>query len=189
MWRVGVIVYHEEGVSAFYRGLSLNYIRAIPMVGISFTAFEFFKQLLRIEEHGPTSWQLCTSTSATVQNQATAVMCNETCDSSGDRRQEIEYQKYCPLNPCPYILQNFILVFHRGQGINDWRQTWPARLEWDCRSIRQRESGRQRTRPSTSTVGVLPWMKLKSPQASIHPPWFFLPSPGRYTKFHLLSQA
>ncbi|CAG0886639.1 unnamed protein product [Darwinula stevensoni] len=55
MWRVGVIVYHEEGMSAFYRGLSLNYVRAIPMVGISFTAFEFFKQLLRIEEHAPTS--------------------------------------------------------------------------------------------------------------------------------------
>lgn len=43
-----MMVYREQGVKGLYRGLSINYIRAIPSAAISFTVFEKMKEFLNI---------------------------------------------------------------------------------------------------------------------------------------------
>eukprot|EP00127_Corallochytrium_limacisporum_P006074 Clim_evm23s218 gene=Clim_evmTU23s218 len=37
------LVWRQEGFLALYRGLSLNYIKAVPQVSVSFTVYEFMK--------------------------------------------------------------------------------------------------------------------------------------------------
>ncbi len=44
------LIYREDGIiSGLYRGLSINYLRAIPMVSLSFTTYELMKQALNVE--------------------------------------------------------------------------------------------------------------------------------------------
>ncbi|XP_033110121.1 graves disease carrier protein-like isoform X2 [Anneissia japonica] len=48
--QVLLIVYQRHGFKkGLYRGLSINYLRAIPSVSVSFTVYEFMKQLLNIQ--------------------------------------------------------------------------------------------------------------------------------------------
>jgi len=43
-------IYQSEGlVRGLYRGMSINYLRAIPMVAVSFTTYELMKQLLKLD--------------------------------------------------------------------------------------------------------------------------------------------
>lgn len=49
-WKVLLTVYRENGIRhGLYRGLSVNYLRIMPMVGISFTAYETTKQALGLD--------------------------------------------------------------------------------------------------------------------------------------------
>ncbi|XP_071491774.1 solute carrier family 25 member 16-like [Diadema antillarum] len=41
-------VYNEQGVRGLYRGLTINYLRAIPAAAVSFTVFEKMKQFLTV---------------------------------------------------------------------------------------------------------------------------------------------
>jgi solute carrier family 25 protein 16 len=44
------LVYNEYGVKkGLYRGMSINYIRAIPMVAVSFSTYELMKQNLGLD--------------------------------------------------------------------------------------------------------------------------------------------
>ncbi|KAK1138125.1 hypothetical protein K0M31_002609 [Melipona bicolor] len=44
------MIYKENGiVKGLYRGMSVNYLRAIPMVSVSFTTYEIMKQLLHLD--------------------------------------------------------------------------------------------------------------------------------------------
>lgn len=44
------LIYRENGVfKGLYRGMSINYIRAIPMVAMSFSTYELMKQLLQLD--------------------------------------------------------------------------------------------------------------------------------------------
>ncbi|PZC73521.1 hypothetical protein B5X24_HaOG209453 [Helicoverpa armigera] len=44
------LIYRENGVvKGLYRGMSINYIRAIPMVATSFSTYELMKQLLHLD--------------------------------------------------------------------------------------------------------------------------------------------
>lgn len=44
------LIYKENGiVKGLYRGMSINYIRAIPMVATSFSTYELMKQLLNLD--------------------------------------------------------------------------------------------------------------------------------------------
>lgn len=44
------IIYKENGVlKGLYRGMSINYIRAIPMVAVSFSTYELMKQALQLD--------------------------------------------------------------------------------------------------------------------------------------------
>jgi solute carrier family 25 protein 16 len=44
------LIYKENGVmKGWYRGMSINYLRAIPMVAVSFTTYEMCKQLLNLD--------------------------------------------------------------------------------------------------------------------------------------------
>ena len=50
MMRTLRLIYIEEGlVRGLYRGMSINYLRAIPMVSVSFTTYELMKQLLNLD--------------------------------------------------------------------------------------------------------------------------------------------
>jgi solute carrier family 25 (mitochondrial carrier protein), member 16 len=43
-------IYLEEGlIRGLYRGMSINYLRAIPMVSVSFTTYELMKQLMNLD--------------------------------------------------------------------------------------------------------------------------------------------
>ena len=43
-------IYREDGVvKGLYRGLSINYLRAIPMVALSFATYEVVKQALHLD--------------------------------------------------------------------------------------------------------------------------------------------
>lgn len=45
-----VLIYKENGVfRGLYRGMSINYLRAIPMVAVSFTTYELLKQMLDLD--------------------------------------------------------------------------------------------------------------------------------------------
>ncbi|KPJ15578.1 Graves disease carrier protein [Papilio machaon] len=44
------LIYRENGVTkGLYRGMSINYLRAIPMVATSFSTYELMKQLLQLD--------------------------------------------------------------------------------------------------------------------------------------------
>lgn len=44
------LIYVENGiVKGLYRGMSINYLRAIPMVAVSFTTYEVMKQMLNLD--------------------------------------------------------------------------------------------------------------------------------------------
>ncbi|XP_043276337.1 graves disease carrier protein-like isoform X2 [Venturia canescens] len=44
------LIYVENGIiKGLYRGMSINYLRAIPMVAVSFTTYEIMKQLLNLD--------------------------------------------------------------------------------------------------------------------------------------------
>jgi solute carrier family 25 protein 16 len=44
------LIYKENGVfRGLYRGMSINYLRAIPMVAVSFTTYELLKQMLDLD--------------------------------------------------------------------------------------------------------------------------------------------
>jgi len=43
-------IYNDHGVSrGLYRGMSINYLRAIPMVAVSFSTYELVKQMLKLD--------------------------------------------------------------------------------------------------------------------------------------------
>lgn len=43
-------IYRENGiVQGLYRGMSINYLRAIPMVAVSFSTYEVLKQALNLD--------------------------------------------------------------------------------------------------------------------------------------------
>lgn len=44
------LIYRENGVTrGLYRGMSINYMRAIPMVAVSFSTYEITKQVLGLD--------------------------------------------------------------------------------------------------------------------------------------------
>lgn len=44
------MIYKENGIAkGLYRGMSINYLRAIPMVSVSFTTYEIMKQVLNLD--------------------------------------------------------------------------------------------------------------------------------------------
>lgn len=44
------LIYKEDGVvKGLYRGMSINYLRAIPMVAVSFSTYELMKQTLNLD--------------------------------------------------------------------------------------------------------------------------------------------
>ncbi|KAL1123254.1 hypothetical protein AAG570_002340 [Ranatra chinensis] len=50
MVRTLVLIYRENGiVNGLYRGMSINYLRASPMVAVSFAVYELMKQLLNLD--------------------------------------------------------------------------------------------------------------------------------------------
>lgn len=49
-YRILHIIYKEDGViKGLYRGMSINYIRAMPMMAMSFTVYELVKQMLGLD--------------------------------------------------------------------------------------------------------------------------------------------
>lgn len=45
-----VTVYRTDGISkGLYRGMSVNFIRAVPMVAVSFSTYEIMKQTLNLD--------------------------------------------------------------------------------------------------------------------------------------------
>lgn len=45
-----VTVYQTDGVTnGLYRGMSINFIRAVPMVAVSFSTYELMKQTLNLD--------------------------------------------------------------------------------------------------------------------------------------------
>ncbi|EAA05161.4 AGAP011308-PA, partial [Anopheles gambiae str. PEST] len=50
MWKTLSIIYNENGIMrGLYRGMSINYLRAIPMVAVSFSTYEVLKQALKLD--------------------------------------------------------------------------------------------------------------------------------------------
>lgn len=44
------LTFHEDGVrKGLYRGMSVNFLRVIPMVAVSFSTYELTKQLLGLD--------------------------------------------------------------------------------------------------------------------------------------------
>lgn len=44
------LIYRENGIyRGLYRGMSINYLRAIPMVAVSFSTYELLKQSLSLD--------------------------------------------------------------------------------------------------------------------------------------------
>lgn len=44
------LIYRENGiVRGLYRGMSINYLRACPMVAVSFSTYELLKQSLSLD--------------------------------------------------------------------------------------------------------------------------------------------
>ena len=50
-------IYLEEGIiRGLYRGMSINYLRAIPMVSVSFTTYELMKQMMNLDTGLKVEW-------------------------------------------------------------------------------------------------------------------------------------
>lgn len=50
MWSTLKLIYSENGVvRGLYRGMSINYLRATPMVAVSFATYEMMKQTLNLD--------------------------------------------------------------------------------------------------------------------------------------------
>jgi solute carrier family 25 (mitochondrial carrier protein), member 16 len=50
MWKTLKLIYTENGITkGLYRGMSINYLRAIPMVAVSFSTYEVMKQMLNMD--------------------------------------------------------------------------------------------------------------------------------------------
>lgn len=50
MFRTLSTVYRTDGISnGLYRGMSVNFIRAVPMVAVSFSIYEIMKQTLNLD--------------------------------------------------------------------------------------------------------------------------------------------
>lgn len=50
MFRTLVMVYRTDGITnGLYRGMSVNFIRAVPMVAVSFSTYEIMKQTLNLD--------------------------------------------------------------------------------------------------------------------------------------------
>lgn len=50
MFKTLAIIYKENGIiRGLYRGMSINYLRAIPMVAVSFSTYELLKQALQLD--------------------------------------------------------------------------------------------------------------------------------------------
>jgi solute carrier family 25 (mitochondrial carrier protein), member 16 len=50
MFKTLAIIYKENGIwRGLYRGMSINYLRAIPMVAVSFSTYELLKQFLQLD--------------------------------------------------------------------------------------------------------------------------------------------
>lgn len=44
------VIYRDDGISkGLFRGLTINYVRVIPMVSVSFCVYETMKQLLGLD--------------------------------------------------------------------------------------------------------------------------------------------
>ena len=43
-----VIYFREEGIGAFYKGLTLNFVKGPVAVGISFATYDFIRDTLRL---------------------------------------------------------------------------------------------------------------------------------------------
>ncbi|KAI1319529.1 hypothetical protein EDD11_003799 [Mortierella claussenii] len=48
MWQIARRIYHTAGPKGFFVGLSIGYLKVVPMVALSFTAYEKMKTLLEI---------------------------------------------------------------------------------------------------------------------------------------------
>lgn len=44
-----VFVYKKHGIRGLYRGLTINYIRAVPTAAVSFTVYEYMKEILNVQ--------------------------------------------------------------------------------------------------------------------------------------------
>lgn len=50
MMQTLTLIYRENGIiRGLYRGMSINYLRAIPMVAVSFSTYELLKQALSLD--------------------------------------------------------------------------------------------------------------------------------------------
>lgn len=50
LWTILKTVYHEHGIkNGLYRGITINYLRVVPMTAVSFSVFETMKQLLGLD--------------------------------------------------------------------------------------------------------------------------------------------
>ncbi|KAG8240141.1 hypothetical protein J437_LFUL017731 [Ladona fulva] len=50
MFHTLMLIYEENGVvKGLYRGMSINYLRAIPMAAVSFSTYELMGQLLGLD--------------------------------------------------------------------------------------------------------------------------------------------
>ncbi|XP_059607516.1 solute carrier family 25 member 16-like [Phlebotomus argentipes] len=50
MFKTLTLIYRENGIiKGLYRGMSINYLRAIPMVAVSFSTYELLKQALALD--------------------------------------------------------------------------------------------------------------------------------------------
>ena len=50
MFKTLKLIYSENGIiGGLYRGMSINYLRAIPMVAVSFSTYELLKQALNLD--------------------------------------------------------------------------------------------------------------------------------------------
>lgn len=42
-------MYKKEGMSSLFRGISINYIRVVPMVSVSFTTYDMLKAWFQVD--------------------------------------------------------------------------------------------------------------------------------------------
>lgn len=50
MWYTIKMIYIEDGIiKGLYRGMSINFIRAVPFVAVGFATYEMMKQILDLD--------------------------------------------------------------------------------------------------------------------------------------------